>query len=83
MRTNKGRDLSQKLNYIGMERAARKLALDDKMATPEEIAIMSELEVCDLIMEKYEIIASESEKLLLIPRDEMEEFEKMAVYLSR
>lgn len=78
-----GRELTDKLFYIGMEKDARKLALRDKMATAEEIAIMSELEVCDLIVEKYEVVMCEPEDILLIPKDKMKEFNQMAVYLSR
>ena len=53
------------------------------MATAEELALMSELEICDLIVRDYNIIMSESEKVLLIPKDKMDEFEQMAVYLCR
>ena len=78
-----GRDLSDRLPYMGMIRGARKLALKDKMATAEELAVMSELEICDLIEQNYNVVMSEDEKVLLIPRDKMDEFEKMAVYLCR
>lgn len=78
-----GRELSNKLNYTGMEKNARRLALKDKMASAEEIAVMSEIEVCDLIVEKYEMVMSESESVLLIPKDKMKEFNNMAVYLNR
>lgn len=78
-----GRELSDKLLYIGMEKDARRLALRDKMAPAEEIAVMSEIEVCDLIVEKYEVVMCESEDILLIPKDKMKEFNQMAVYLSR
>lgn len=44
---------------------------------------MSELEICDLIAQNYDIVMSEDEKVLLIPKDKMDEFEKMAVYLCR
>ena len=78
-----GRDLNDRLPYMGMIRGARKLALKDKMATAEELALMSELEICDLIVRDYNIIMSESEKVLLIPKDKMDEFEQIAVYLCR
>ena len=78
-----GRELTDKLFYIGMEKDARRLALRDKMAHAEEIAVMSEIEVCDLIVEKYEVVMCESEDILLIPKDKMKEFNKMSVYLSR
>ena len=78
-----GRELSGKLLYTGMEKDARKLALRDKMATAEDIAIMSELEVCDLIVEKYEVVMNRDDCVLLIPKNKMSEFNKMAVYLNR
>lgn len=78
-----GRDLSDCLLYTGMVKDARKLALKDKMATAEELVLMSELEICDLIVRDYDIVMSEDEKVLLIPKDKMDEFEKMAVYLCR
>lgn len=64
-----GRELTDKLLYIGMEKGARRLALKDKMAPAEEIAVMSEIEVCDLIVEKYEVVMCESEDILLIPNE--------------
>ena len=78
-----GRELTDNLFYIGMEKGARRLALRDKMAPAEEIAVMSEIEVCDLIVEKQEVVMWESEDILLIPKDKMKEFNQMAVYLSR
>ncbi len=78
-----GRELTGKLLYIGMEKDARRLALRDKMAPAEEIAVMSEIEVCNLIVEKYEVVMCEIENILLIPKDKMEEFNQMVVYLSR
>ena len=78
-----GRDLNDCLLYAGMIKDARKLAFKDKMATAEELALMSEQEICDLIAQNYDIVMSEDEKVLLIPKDKMGEFEQMAVYLCR
>lgn len=78
-----GRELDNKFLYIGMEKDARRLALRDKMAPAEEIAVMSGIEVCNLIVEKYEVVMCESENILLIPEDKMTEFNQMAVFLSR
>ena len=78
-----GRELASNLNYVGMEKAARKLVLRDRMASAEDVAIMTELEVCDLIIKKYKVIMCESEDILLIPKDKLKEFNDMAVYLSR
>lgn len=78
-----GKTLSGMLGYTGMERAARKLALNDKMAKAEEIAIMSESEVCDLIVKNYFVVMNDDENVLLIPKDKAKEFNDMAVFLSR
>lgn len=78
-----GRDLSDCLFYTGMVKDARKLAFKDKMATAEELALMSEQEICALIAQNYDIVMSEDEKVLLIPKDKMDEFKQMAVYLCR
>lgn len=78
-----GYQLSNKLNYNGMEVAARKLALEKKMASVEDIATMTIGGVCDLIVKDYEMVASSDESVLLIPKDNMEEFESMAVFLDR
>lgn len=78
-----GRDLSDRLLYTGMIKDARKLALKDKMATVEELALMSELEICDLIVKNYEVVMEQDERVLLIPKNKMDEFKQMAVYLCR
>ena len=78
-----GRDLSDRLLYTGMIKDARKLALKDKMATVEELALMSELEICDLIVKNYEVVMEQDERVLLIPKNKMDEFKQIAVYLCR
>ena len=44
-----GRELSENLNYLGMSSGIRKLALKEKLATAEKLAVMNEVEVCDLV----------------------------------
>ncbi len=78
-----GRELSDKLNYIGMERNIRRLALDDKLATAEKIAVMTEIEVCDLIVEKYTVVYTEAEKIGLVPIDKIDEYNRLVKYISR
>ena len=78
-----GRELSEKLNYLGMERDIRKLALEDNMATAEELAVMSEVEVCELISKEYELVYSESEELGLVHKDKIGEYKKLLKVISR
>lgn len=77
------RELANHINYLGMERDARKIVLKDNLAKAEEIAIMTELEVYEKLLQKYEVVMSEREEILLIAKDKMENFNSMAVYLSR
>lgn len=78
-----GRDLSSKLQYIGMEKAVRKLAIDSKLATMEEIAVMSEIEVCDLVMKDYELVYAENEELGLVRKEDMSKYHDIVKIISR
>ena len=77
------RELNSHVMYTGMERDARAIILKDNLATAEDVALMTSLDVFDRLLEKYEVVMCEPEDILLIDRKEMEEFNKMAVYLRR
>lgn len=78
-----GRELCNRLNYTGQEKALRRLALSDKLATADEIAVMTDVEVCNLIVEEYTLIYSESEELGLVKNDQMEEYNELVQVISR
>lgn len=78
-----GRELSDKLNYLGMERGIRKLALEEKMETAEKIAVMSEVEVCDLVSNEYEIVYSENEEIGLVRKDKLKEYGSLVKIICR
>lgn len=78
-----GRELSDKLNYLGMERGIRKLALEEKMETAEKIAVMSEVEVCDLVSNEYEVVYSENEEIGLVRKDKLKEYESLVKIICR
>ena len=61
-----GRELSGNLNYLGMSSGIRKLALKEKLATAEELAVMNEVEVCDLVANEYELVYAENEEIGLV-----------------
>lgn len=77
------RELNSHVMYTGMERDARAILLKDNLATVEDIAMMTSLDVFDRLLEKYEVIMCEEQDILLIDKKKMEEFNSMAVYLSR
>lgn len=78
-----GRELSEKLNYLGMERKIRKLALEEKMETAEKIAVMSTMEVCNLVSNEYEIVYSENDEVGLVHKDKMGEYSALVKIISR
>ena len=69
------RDLADKINYIGQERAARNLLV--KMNT------VTELDIYEAILERYKFIISDGEDVLLVEKDKLQDFNKIAVWLSR
>ena len=77
------RELNSHIMYTGMERDARAILLKDNLATAEDVALMTSLDVFERLLEKYEVIMCEQEDILLIDKKEIEEFNNMAVYLTR
>lgn len=77
------RDLANKINYMGQERAARNLLVKMNTVPVEQIATMTELDVYESILEKYKFIVSDGENILLVEKDKLEDFNKIAVWLSR
>lgn len=75
--------LCSKLCYTGMRRAVRKLALEDKLATADEIAVMTDAEVCDLIVGKYTVVYSESEEVGLVETGRLKEYRDLVKIISR
>lgn len=78
-----GRDLFDKLDYVGMERGVRKLALEDKLVSAEKLAVMSTLDVCELLSNTYEIVYNESEEIGLVRTDMMKEYNKLVKVICR
>lgn len=78
-----GRELSDNLNYLGMSSGIRKLALKKKLARAEELAVMNEIEVCDLVAKEYEVVFTENERLGLVSKDRIEEYNNLVTVISR
>ena len=70
-------------DYTGQERDARKLLIDEKIASVEDVAIMSSEDVEEKIRERYEVVAKADEEILLVKKEGMEQFEKLVVILTR
>lgn len=70
-------------DYTGQERDARKLLIDEKIAPIEDVAIMSGKDVEEKIRERYEVVAKANEEILLVKKEDMEQFEKFIKILTR
>lgn len=77
------RELSDKLIYTGMVKELRRLAMDEKMAKPEELAVMTTYEVCELIVEQYAVVYAETEEIGLVRKDRLDEYNAMLKCISR
>lgn len=77
------RDLADAINYVGQEQAARRLLVKMNTVPVEQIAVMTNLEVYKEILEKYKMVMSNSESVLLIERNKIQDFNKIATFLNR
>lgn len=77
------RDLADKINYIGQERASRNLLVKMNTVPLEQVATMTELDVYEAILDKYKFIISNDENILLVEKDKLQDFNKLAVWLNR
>lgn len=78
-----GRELNGYLNYMGMERRIRKLAIKEKLASAEEIAVLSSVEVCDLVAGKFTLVYAESDEIGLVRTDRAMELFGLLERISR
>ena len=77
------RTLESKMNYLGMERNARQILIDDKLAKAEEVALMTCVEVCDKLLESYEVVAYEDEDITIVKKENMKTYNDIVRFLSR
>ena len=77
------RELQNKINYLGQERSARKIVIEDKLATPEEVALMTDVEVYEKLLEEYEVVAVGNERITLVKHEDKEMYYKITKDLSR
>ncbi len=77
------RELNDSLNYTGMVRGIRTLAVTDNLAPIEEIATMTELEICKLVLDKYNVVYTESEEIGLVKKSDTETYNKIIKQIRR
>ena len=77
------RTLESKMNYLGMERAARKILINEELATAEEVAVMTCVEVCERLLENYEVVSCEDEDITIVKKEDMKTYNNIVRFLSR
>jgi hypothetical protein len=78
-----GRTLERKMNYLGMEKCARKILVNEKISTVNEVAIMPSVEVCEKLLEEYEVVSCEDEKITIVKHENMKTYNSITKLLSR
>lgn len=77
------RELKSKMGYLGMEKSARKILIDKKLATVDEVALMTCVEVCGKLLEYYEVVSCEDEDITIVKREDISTYNSIVMYLSR
>lgn len=77
------RELNNKMIYLGMERSARRILVDEKLATADEVALMTCVEVCEKLLERYEVVSFGAEDITIVKREDMSTYNSIVRYLSR
>jgi len=82
MRMN-ARILESKMNYYEMERTARKILIEERLASAEEVAVMTCLEVCKKLLQTYKVVACESDEIVIVKKEDMTKYNNIVKILSR
>lgn len=76
-------ELNCKMHYWGMERAARRVLVEEKLATPEEVALMTSVGVCERLLQAYEVVSCESETITIVKQKDMVTYNAITRCLER
>lgn len=77
------RTLCNEMSYQGMEREARKILIDEKLAKTVEVAIMTQYDVCEKLLETYEVVSCEHENITIVKKEDMKTYDNIVKFLSR
>ena len=68
-----------------MEKSVRQILIKEKLATVNEIAMMTSLEVCAKLLETYEVVNCDSEggEITIVEQDDMAIYNSIVKFLSR
>lgn len=69
--------------YIGQEKNARRLLMDERIVRPEELAVMSSEEVSEMIQKHYSVISTQDDEILLVRKEYLDTFKSITRALYR
>ncbi len=78
-----GNELNAKLHYLGVERDLRELALKSQLIEADKLALMSTIEVCDLVIQNYQVIFCEKETIGLVKNEDIGEYLEIVKFIKR
>lgn len=76
------KELESKM-LTGMEKAARKILIDENLAKAEDVAMMTRLDVCERLLETYEVVSCEDEDITIVHHKDMATYNSITKLLSR
>lgn len=74
-----GSELMDKIIYLGQEKAARKMIIDDGVAKAEDVAVMTCADVCGIVAKHYTYLSNSDERIILVRN---EDWTKVSPYLK-
>lgn len=77
------RTLESKMRYLGMERNARGILIDERLAKAAEVALMTCLDVCDKLLEYYEVVACEDGDITIVKKEDLKKYNDIVRVISR
>lgn len=77
------RTLASKMIYMGMERSARSVLIRENLASVDEVAIMTRYDVCEKLLETYEVVSCEDENITLVRKKDMKTYNDITKSLRR
>ena len=79
------RELESCIQRTGQERALRKLCIDAGLAKVSDIAIMSTLEVCEIVSSAYELVGvcNDGDRVLLVAKNDEDALWKLLKAIDR
>lgn len=77
------RKLYNSMPYTGMMKCARMILDSDKKCTDKELATMTDYEVCEKLLENYEVVSIGSEDITLVKKEDMKLYSSITRELSR